>query len=75
VDTAETTTTTAFDTLTVSTAAGTLATFSNLDHNTGYAARTVAVPGSGSVTLTFTGVEGSKLQTSFVLDDVTLTAR
>jgi hypothetical protein len=75
VDTAETSTTTAFDTLTVSTAAGTLATFSNLNHNTGYAARTVAVPGTGSVTLTFTGVEGTKLQTSFVLDDITLTAR
>ena len=30
--------------------------------------------GSGSITVTFTGVEGSKLQTSFVLDDLTLTA-
>jgi hypothetical protein len=74
VDTAETSTTTAFDTLTVSTAAGTLATFSNLNHNTGFAQHTVAVPGTGSVTLTFTGVEGTKLQTSFVVDDVTLTA-
>jgi hypothetical protein len=75
VDTAETTTTTAFDTLTVSTAAGTLATYSNLNHSTGYVLKTLAVSGTGSVTLTFTGVEGTKLQTSFVVDDVTLTAR
>jgi hypothetical protein len=74
VDTAETSTTTAFDTLTVSTAAGPLATFSNLNHNAGFSQHTVAVPGTGSIALTFTGVEGTKLQTSFVVDDVTLTA-
>lgn len=29
--------------------------------------------GAGSTTVTFTGVEGSQIQTSFVLDDVALT--
>ena len=33
----------------------------------------VSVPAGGSVTVTFTGVEGSKLQTSFVVDDAALT--
>ncbi len=75
VDTAETTTTTAFDTLTVAANGSTLGTFSNLDHGTGYAQRSfpVSVPAGGSVTVTFTGVEGSKLQTSFVVDDAALT--
>jgi hypothetical protein len=75
VDTAETTTTTAYDKLTVTAGATTLATYSNLDHNTGYAQQTFALSGVAgtSVTITFTGVEGSILQTSFVLDDVALT--
>jgi hypothetical protein len=74
VDTAETSTTTAFDTLTVAAGGSTVATFSNLDHSTGYALRSVAVPATaGSLTVSFTGVEGTKLQTSFVVDDVALT--
>ncbi len=76
IDTDETTTSTAFDTLTVKAGSTTLATYSNLNHNSGYANKSFTLGGAAgtSVTLTFTGVEGSKLQTSFVLDDVTLTA-
>jgi hypothetical protein len=76
VDTAETSTATAFDTLTVAVGGSTVATVSNLNHNTGYAQRTfpVTAAADGSVALSFTGVEGSKLQTSFVVDDVALTA-
>jgi hypothetical protein len=74
VDTAETTTTTAFDKLTVTAGATTLATYSNLDHTTGFVQKTLTVPAATSVTVTFRGVEGTMLQTSFVVDDVTLTA-
>jgi hypothetical protein len=76
IDTAETTTTTAYDKLTVTAAGSTLATYSNLNHNSGYAQKsfTMSAAGGTPVTLTFSGVEGSQLQTSFVLDDVALTA-
>ena len=82
IDTAETTTTTAYDKLTValysgSTLVRTLATYSNLNKNTGYAVHTNALTSSdlshSSLTLKFTGTEDTSLQTSFVLDDVTLT--
>jgi phosphatidylserine/phosphatidylglycerophosphate/cardiolipin synthase-like enzyme/thiamine monophosphate kinase len=77
IDTAETTTTTAYDTLKVQvlnssgTVLGTLATFSNLNHNTGYAQHTynVSAYAGESITLKFTGSEDSEKQTSFVLDD------
>jgi PKD repeat protein len=77
VDTAETTTSTAYDTLKVQvlnssgTVLGTLATYSNLNHNTGYAQHTFSLaPYAGqSVTLKFTGSEDFELQTSFVIDD------
>ncbi len=75
VDTDETTTTTAYDKLTVTAKGSTLATYSNLNASTGYVPKTLTVTGSGSTTITFTGVEGSQIQTSFVLDDVTLTPR
>ena len=76
VDTAETTTSTAYDTLTVKAAGATLPTYSNLDHTSGYVQKSVtfAQGGGTPVTLAFTGVEGSQLQTSFVLDDLTATA-
>jgi aminopeptidase S len=74
IDTAETTTTSAFDKLTVSARGATLATYSNLNAAGGYQQRTLTVSGSGSTTVTFTGVEGSQIQTSFLLDDITLTA-
>jgi zinc metalloprotease ZmpA len=74
IDTAETTTTTAFDTLTVSLGGTTLATFSNLNHATGYQQRSfnVANRAGQTVTLLFTGREDVSLQTSFVVDDTAL---
>ncbi|MEU3369915.1 hydrolase [Streptomyces sp. NPDC006660] len=80
-DTAETTATTAYDTLKVQVvnASGsvlaTLATYSNLDAASGYAPRAfdLGAYAGQTVTLKFTATEGSKLQTSFVLDDTALT--
>jgi len=80
IDTAETTTTTAYDTLKVQllnssgTVLATLATFSNLNHATGYQQHTYSVSGYAgqAVTLKFTGAEDSEYQTSFVIDDTAL---
>jgi hypothetical protein len=81
IDTAETTTTTRFDTLTAAVLSSsgsvlaTLATYSNLNHNTGYAQRSfnLAAYAGQTITLKFTGTEDSTLQTSFVIDDTNLT--
>ena len=83
INTAETTTSTAYDTLKVQvlnssgTVLATLATFSNLNANSGYTVHTASLaPYIGqTVTIKFTGTEDSSLQTSFVLDDVTLTVQ
>ncbi len=80
INTAETTRTTAYDTLTVQvlntsgTVLGTLATYSNLNAATGYVQHTfnMAAYIGQTVVLRFTGKEDSSLATSFVLDDVTL---
>ncbi|WP_262287254.1 M28 family peptidase [Micromonospora sp. MA102] len=74
VDTAETTTSTAYDKLTVQVGTTTLATYSNLNAAGGYAQRSfnLAAYAGQTVTLKWTGVEDSSLQTSFVVDDVTL---
>jgi hypothetical protein len=80
VDTAETTTSTAYDTLGVQvlnssgSVLGTLATYSNLNAASGYTQRSFDLSGYAgqTVTLKFTGTEGSKLQTSFVVDDTAL---
>ncbi|WP_422741348.1 M28 family peptidase [Micromonospora sp. WMMD754] len=74
IDTAETTTSVAYDKLTVQVGSTTLATYSNLNKATGYTQRTfnLAAYAGQTVTLKWTGVEDSSLQTSFVLDDVTL---
>ncbi|WP_030339567.1 hydrolase [Streptomyces sp. NRRL S-1022] len=80
VDTAETSTGTAYDTLKVQvlngsgTVLGTLATYSNLDAGSGYTQRSFDLSGYAgqTVTLKFTGTEGSKYQTSFVVDDTAL---
>ncbi|HEU0131115.1 MAG TPA: hypothetical protein VFQ85_09015 [Mycobacteriales bacterium] len=77
IDTAETTTTSAFDTLKVQvlnsagTVLSTLATYSNLNKNTGYTQRSfnLAAYAGQTVTLRFTGAEDGSLQTSFVVDD------
>jgi serine protease len=74
IDTSETTTTTQFDKLTVTVNGTTLATFSNLNHNSGYTQHTYSLGGrTGSVTLKFSGTEDSSLQTSFVVDDTAAT--
>ena len=75
IDTAETTTTTAFDKLTVTANGTTIATFSNLNHNTGYTQHTFSLGSfaGSSVTVKFTGTEDSSLQTSFVVDDTAIT--
>ena len=80
IDTAETSTTAANDTLTVQvlntsgTVLGTLATFSNLNKATGYVQHSYSLASyiGKTVVLKFTGKENSSKQTSFVLDDVTL---
>ena len=77
IDTAETTTTTAYDTLKVQvlnssgTVLGTLATFSNLNHVTGYLQHSYSLASyiGQTISLKFTGAEDSSLQTSFVIDD------
>ena len=77
IDTAETTTTTQFDKLTVTVNGVTYATFSNLNAAAGYTQHTYALPASlagQAVTVLFTGSEDSSLQTSFVLDDIALNA-
>ncbi|MFG2885336.1 putative Ig domain-containing protein [Streptomyces sp. NPDC048297] len=75
VDTAETTTSTAYDKLTVTAGSTTLATYSNLDKSTGYAQKTFDLSSLAgqTVTLKFNGVEDSSLQTSFVVDDTAVT--
>ncbi|ARF78031.1 putative Ig domain-containing protein [Kitasatospora aureofaciens] len=74
IDTAETTTTAQYDKLTVTVNGTTVATYSNLDHNTGYAQKTIDLSAYAgqSVTLKFNGVEDSSLQTSFVIDDTAI---
>ncbi|WFE65690.1 M28 family peptidase [Micromonospora sp. WMMD714] len=76
IDTAERTTTVAYDKLVVQVGSTTLATYSNLNKATGYTLRSfdVGAYAGQTVTLKFTGTEDSSLQTSFVIDDVTLQA-
>ncbi len=75
IDTAETTTTVAYDKLTVKAGSTTLATLSNLDKSTGYVQKSydLSAFAGQTVTILFTGVEDSSLQTSFVLDDTAVT--
>jgi PKD repeat protein len=81
IDTAETTTTTKYDTLQlqVLNSAGTvlsnLYTYSNLNANTGYSLHSFTTLGSyagQTITLKFTGTEDSTAKTSFVLDDTSV---
>jgi hypothetical protein len=80
IDTAETTTTTAFDTLKVQirnssgTVLQTLATYSNLNANTGFAQKSFDVTSfrGSTIQVFLVGTEDTSLQTSFVVDDFTL---
>ena len=80
IDTAETTTTTKYDTLKVQvlnsagTVLGTLYTYSNLNANSGYSLHSLSLLSYAgqTVTLKFTGTEDSLYQTSFVIDDATV---
>ncbi len=71
IDTKETTTTTAFDKLTVTAGSATLASYSNLNKNTGFTQKSFDLSSYAgqTVTLKFNGVEDSSLATSFVIDD------
>ncbi|MFJ1609362.1 M4 family metallopeptidase [Streptomyces sp. NPDC088253] len=75
IDTAETTTSTAYDKLTVTAGTTTLATYSNLNKATGYTQKTFDLSSFAGTTvaLKFSGVEDSSLQTSFVVDDTAVT--
>jgi len=80
IDTAETTTTTAYDTLKVQirnssgTVLATLATYSNLNANSGYAQKSFSLnPYIGqTIQVYLVGTEDASLQTSFVVDDFAL---
>jgi hypothetical protein len=80
IDTAETTTTTAFDTFKIqvlnssNTVLATLGTFSNLNKATGYQQHSFSVLSfkGQTVKIRFIGTEDTSLQTSFVIDDVAL---
>jgi len=81
IDTAETTTTTAFDTLQVqirnsaNTVLATLATYSNLNKSTVYVQKSFDVTAYKGQTIRvyFLGIEDSSLQTSFLIDDTAVT--
>jgi len=83
IDTNEISTLRAFDKMTVGvytsagTLLGTLATYSNLDKATGYTKHTLDMtPWIGQkVTLKFVATEDASIQTSFVVDDVTVTVK
>ncbi|MBW8893867.1 MAG: PKD domain-containing protein, partial [Burkholderiales bacterium] len=83
IDTKETTTSTAYDTLKVQvlnssgTVLATLATYSNLNAASGYVLKSLNMNAyiGQTVTIKFLGAEDSSLATSFVLDDVTLTVQ
>ncbi|MFI7672136.1 S8 family peptidase [Actinophytocola sp. NPDC049390] len=66
----------AFDFFTIAAGAKTLARYSNLDASSGYVLRQfdVGAFAGQTVTISFTGDEDWSLQTSFVLDDVSLIA-
>jgi len=76
IDTAETTTGTAFDKLTVKAGTTTLATYSNLNKAAGYSQKSFNLSSFAgqTVTISFSGTEDSSLQTSFVVDDTALNA-
>jgi len=74
IDSAETTTSTQYDKLTVKAGSTTLATYSNLNAASGYSLKSFNVSSLAgqTVSISFTGTEDSSLQTSFVIDDTGL---
>jgi hypothetical protein len=80
IDSAETTTSTVYDTARVQIVDGstttTLATYSNLNKNTTYTQKSFNVTAykGKTISVKFLGQEDSSLQTSFVIDDTSLTA-
>ncbi|MDJ0344291.1 putative Ig domain-containing protein [Streptomyces sp. H10-C2] len=74
IDTSETTASIAYDKLTVQAGSSTLATYSNLNKNTGYAQKSFDLSSFAgqTVSVKFTGTEDVSLQTSFVIDDTAL---
>jgi hypothetical protein len=83
ITTAETTTTTAFDRLQVqvrnssNTVLTTLATYSNLNRSTGYLQKTFDLTAfrGQTIRIYFLGTEDVTLQTSFVIDDTSVTVQ
>jgi putative Ig domain-containing protein len=75
ITTSETTTTTAYDKLTLTVNGITVQNFSNLNHGTGYVQRSVNLSSYAgqTVTVKWTGTEDVSLQTSFFIDDTALT--
>ncbi|MFR0354937.1 M4 family metallopeptidase [Streptomyces sediminimaris] len=75
IDSSETTSSTAYDKLTVTAGSKTLATYSNLDAASGYTHKSFDLSSyaGSTVTLKFSGAEDSSLQTSFVVDDTAVT--
>ena len=75
IDTAERSTSAAYDTLIVKVGSTTLATFSNLNRASGYTLRSYDISSFAgqAVTVSFTGVEDASRQTSFVVDDTAIT--
>lgn len=76
IDTAEYTTSVAYDRLTVQIGSTTVAAYSNLDSAAGCQLRTFDVSrfAGQTVTVRFVGVEDATLQTSFVVDDLSVNA-
>jgi Zn-dependent metalloprotease len=74
IDSSETTTSVAYDKLTVRIGSTTLATYSNLNKAAGYTLRSFNVSSFAgqTVSISFSGAEDVSLQTSFVVDDTAL---
>ncbi|MFF4406259.1 putative Ig domain-containing protein [Streptomyces sp. NPDC001404] len=74
IDTDETSTTTAYDKLTLQANSTTVGTWSNLDAKPGYVQKSVDLSSFAGqmVTVKFTGTEDASAQTSFVIDDTAL---
>ncbi|WP_344611729.1 M4 family metallopeptidase [Dactylosporangium salmoneum] len=75
IDSAETTTTTQYDKLTITAGTTTLGTLSNLNKASGYQLKSYSLNAFAgqTVSIKFSGSEDSSLQTSFVIDDTAVT--